>query len=127
MAKKDFSSHNEAKIELGKIIAKYRAGRSLRSLAVAIGIPASNVTYIERGINAPSADVYIKLIRELQPSEKDREIMDGLYSEIRHLPAPQVCNIILENDGLGDAIKKLEGKKLTRENLKAIQQLFLTF
>lgn len=127
MENEQFSSCNDAKIKLGAMISKCRGKRSLRSFATAIGLPASNVTYIEKGVNAPSPKIYVKIVKELCPDANDRKMMDDLYILIRQTPPPQVCDIILNNEGLCDTIKELEGKQLTKENIKSIQKLFSTF
>lgn len=52
-------NRKELKIELGQIIKFNREakGSSQRKLAKAIGLPNSNLKYIEDGINAPSPEV----------------------------------------------------------------------
>ena len=67
------------KQELGSLIKECRGKRSLRSVANAVGLPPSNLKYIEDGVNAPSPEVYAKLIDELRPSESIRKKMDRLY------------------------------------------------
>lgn len=55
------------------MLALSRGKRSLREIARAIEIPASNPSYIEKDINAPSPKVYKKTILELAPSTKNRQ------------------------------------------------------
>ena len=55
-----------AKKELGKLISKSRENiMSQRKLARGINIPPSNMKYIEDGVNAPTADVYEKILEIL--------------------------------------------------------------
>lgn len=126
MAKKNFDDKSK-KVELGRLIAKCRGNMSQRQLAKAIGIPPSNMTYIENGINVPTSDVYEKIISILVPSDTEHKKMDSLYSSIRHAPPPDVCNVVLEHAGLGDTLRLLAGKKLSAENLREIETLFSSF
>ena len=72
MAKKNFNSQSKEKDALGKLISKSRVkkGFSLRKFAENIGLPPSNMTYIEKGINAPMAEVFERILKELKPGEK---------------------------------------------------------
>ena len=76
MPKKNFDSKKKQKEQLGSMFTLCRGQRSLREIARAIEIPASNLSYIEKGINAPSPEVYEKIILELAPSDKKRQDMD---------------------------------------------------
>jgi len=76
------------KKELGRKIAQCRGEKSLRQLATQIGLAPSNLKYIEDGINAPTAEIYSKLITVLQPSVQDRKAMDVLYMSLRATPPP---------------------------------------
>ncbi len=128
MPKKNFNKLSDEKEKLGDIIRKLREekGISLRKLAKAIGLAASNLTGIECGKNAPSPEVYSKIIINLQPSKVVHHEMDVLYSTIRNSPPPDVCNIILQNDGLGDRIKLLGNEPLTPKQLSAIEMFFVS-
>lgn len=127
MARKEFISREEEKKALGRLIKKCRGSISLRRFAAEIGIPASNLIYIEQGINAPSPDVYRRIIETGMFSKIDRRMMDQLYSSIRELPPPKICEIILNNSALCDTIELLDGKELTDKNINEIRNLFLTF
>lgn len=126
MARKNFDDKSK-KYELGRLIAKCRGDMSQRQLAKAIGIPPSNMTYIENGINVPTSDTYEKIISVLAPNMKEHKKMDFLYSSIRHAPPPDVCNVVLEHVGLGETLRLLAGKKLSEENLREIEALFSSF
>lgn len=128
MPKKNFNDLSKEKEKLGKFIRKLREekGISLRKLVEVIGLAASNLTGIESGKNAPSPEVYSKIIINLQPSKDVHHKMDVLYSTIRNSPPPDVCNIILQNDGLGDKIKLLGNKPLTTKQLSAIETFFVS-
>ena len=127
--KKDFDSKSQDKIALGKAISKLRYDKalSLRQMAKSIGIPPSNLTYIENGVNAPTADIYVLIIQKLAPTEKQRKIMDELYMKIRQTPPPDVCNIILNNKELGEKIRLLNNVSLSSDQLVSIEKLFATF
>ena len=109
MAKKDFTKQIEQKVELGKLIKKLslRKDLSLRKLADMIGLQPSNLFYIQTGANAPSPEVYQKLITALTPTEKERFKLDKLYGEIRKIPPPDVCEILINNPNLYEQIRKL--------------------
>ena len=53
-------------IELGLLIRDCRGTLSQSQLAKRVGLPRSNMKYIEDGVNAPTAEVYDKLIKELK-------------------------------------------------------------
>jgi len=129
LMKKDFDAKIQDKIALGKAISKLRFDKSisLRQLSKSIGIPPSNLTYIESGVNAPTADIYKLIIQELSPTEKQRKIMDGLYMNIRQTPPPDVCNILMVNNGLGEKIRLLQNVSLTSDQLTSIEELFTSF
>ena len=125
---KEQDSKKELKEELGKIIKSYRLekGMSQRGLAKAIDLPNSNLKYIEDGINAPSFEVYKKIMRELNPNAKDRGRMDYLYSKIRGTPPPDICDFMLANHELFTAIRKNKGR-LTKAQTEKLNALLETF
>ncbi len=127
MAKKNFTTESEKKQVLGKLIAQCRSNYSQRQLAKLIDIPPSNLTYIENGVNAPSPEVYLKIIQTLNPKPKQRQKMDALYMEIRKLPPPDVCNVLLENTDMVDKLRILSGLPLTQEQLRKVEELFNSF
>ena len=83
-------------------------GESKRGLTRAIDVPNSNLKYIEDGINAPSPEVYKKIILLLKPDDKDRGRMDNLYSQIRGTPPPDICEFMIENVYLYDVLRSLD-------------------
>lgn len=95
-----------AKKKLGKIISKCRGKTSQRSLAKSVGLPPSNMKYIEDGINAPTAETYTSIIQNINPDKKTHDEMDRLYSVIRGAPPPDVCNIVLNQKGMNDTLRK---------------------
>jgi len=127
MAKKNFSSETEKKQALGKLIAQCRGNISQRQLAKMIDLPPSNLTYIENGVNAPSPEVYFKIIQTLNPKPKIRQKMDKLYMEIRNIPPPDVCNVLMENTEMVDKLRILSGLPLTQEQLRKVEELFNSF
>ena len=63
--------------KLGELITECRGRRSLRKIAEPSGIAASQLQSIERGILAPTADIYPKLLDTLQPDEKQKSEKDS--------------------------------------------------
>ena len=100
---------------------------SLRKLEDAVRIPASNIKYIEDGVNAPSPEVYEAIVRELNPTEAERKELDRLYSLIRGTPPPDVCKIICANAELNDALRVLEDQTLTKEQIAEVTALLTSF
>ena len=100
---------------------------SQRQLAKAVELAPSNMKYIEDGVNAPTAEVYDKLIKELKPDLQTRQRMDRLYMAIRKVPPPDVCRTITQNKDLVDAIRKLENCNLTPDQMKSVDTLFASF
>lgn len=118
----------KAKKQLGKEIANCRGkARSGRNLASAIGLPPSNMKYIEDGVNAPSPDCYAKLIEELKPPPKQRKKMDNLYVIIRNVPPPDVCKIINSNENFFDVLRLLQDTTISDEYLEKMKSLFASF
>ena len=114
-------------IELGGLIRNCRGTLSQSQLANRIGLPRSNMKYREDGVNAPTADVYDKLIKELKPDLQTRRRMDRLYMAIRKVPPPDICRTITQNKDLVDAMRKLEGCNLTPDQIKSVAVLFASF
>lgn len=129
MAKKNFSIHSEEKSDLGKLIAKLRNEKniSLRKFADVVGLSPSNITYIEKGANIPTAEVYEKIIKELKPKIEDKIEMDKLFCKVRKIPTPEVCQVILNNYELGERIKTIGNTVLTTEQLNLVEELFKSF
>ena len=114
-------------IELGSLIRDCRGALSQSQLAIKIGLSRSNMKYIEDGVNAPTAEVYDKLIKELNPNLLTRRRMDYLYMAIRKAPPPDVCRTLIQNRDLIDAMRKLEGYNLSPQQLKSVATLFASF
>ena len=114
-------------IELGLLIRDCRGTLSQSQLAKRVGLPRSNMKYIEDGVNAPTAEVYDKLIKELKPDWQTRRRMDRLYMAIRKVPPPDICRTITQNKDLVDAMRKLEGCNLTPDQIKRVAALFASF
>ena len=114
-------------IELGSLIRDCRGTLSQSQLAKRVGLPRSNMKYIEDGVNAPTAEVYDKLIKELKPDLHTHRRMDHLYMAIRKVPPPDVCRTITQNKDLVDAMRKLEGCNLTPSQIESVAALFASF
>ena len=118
----------QLKVELGKLIKSNRESKdySQRGFAKVIDLPNSNLKYIEDGINAPSPEVYKNIILQLNPNDKDRDKMDYLYSQIRRTPPPDICEFMIENDEVFNAIRKNK-YKLTRIQTGQLNKLLESF
>lgn len=116
-----------AKQNLGTLIMRCRGTLSQSQLAKRVGLPRSNLKYIEDGVNAPTAEVYDKLIKELKPDLQARRRMDRLYMAIRKVPPPDICRTITQNKDLVDAMRKLEGCNLTPDQIESVAALFASF
>ena len=126
--KTENENKKQLKGELGKLIKSNREAKdySQRGLAKAIDLPNSNLKYIEDGINAPSPEVYKNIILQLNPNDKDRDKMDYLYSQIRGTPPPDICEFMIENDEVFNAIRKNK-YKLTRTQTGQLNKLLESF
>lgn len=126
--KREIDNKKELKVELGMIIKSNREAKdnSQRGLAKAINLPNSNLKYIEDGINAPSFEIYKKIICELNPNPKDRARMDYLYSRIRGTPPPDICEFMVANNKIFDSIRKNKCR-LTRTQIEKLNNLLETF
>ncbi len=118
-----------AKTKLGKSIKKLREqkGYSQRELARAVNLSPSNMKYIEDGVNAPSPEKYLSIIRCLLPNYKDRDKLDSLYSIVRGTPPPDVCNIICDNKGLNDVLRIIDGQTLSINQIEQLKLLVKSF
>lgn len=122
----------QQKLLLGQAIKAIRTDDergyvSLRKLEDAVGIPASNVKYIEDGVNAPSPEAYAAIVKELNPTDTERKELDRLYSLIRGTPPPDVCKIICANEGLNNALRVLDNQTLTKEQIAEVTALLTSF
>ena len=115
------------KIKLGKLIKDCRGERSLRCVAAAIGLSPSNLKYIEDGVNAPSPEIYIKLMHELEPKGKIKKDIEHSYMLIRQAPPPDIYEIIKTNERLNESLRIIEGHTLTQQQLKELDALLNSF
>lgn len=122
-------SIEKAMKSLGKLIKECREKekRGLRKIAEPCGIPASQLLSIENGALTPTADVYAKLVYELQPDDKIRRKMDNMFMTIRKTPPPDICDFFICNSELTDAIRALPRTKLTPSQLDALKKQFEIF
>ena len=126
-AKKGDKTLKNNKKKLGRKICDLRGKMSQRELAKQIGLPNSNLKYIEDGVNAPTHEVYESIIKTLSPSPEKRKEMDELFSSIRKTPPPDVCNIIIETEGMNDVIRLIDGISLDKKQLGQVKTLFMSF
>lgn len=121
-------SLNNSKKKLGKLISKCRGDKMSQSqLAKRVGLARSNMKYIEDGVNAPTADIYKRIIEELLPSPKRKAEMDRLFTKIRRVPPPDVCDVLLNNIQLMNSIQSLYGIQITDDQSKKISALIESF
>ena len=123
----DSKKIEKQKKELGKLIKECRDKKSLRSVADAVGLPPSNLKYIEDGVNAPSPETYANLISELSPQAPMRKKMDRAYMLIRNAPPPDVCKVVTTNEGLNDSLRIIEGRTLTPQQFQELNTLLRSF
>lgn len=127
-AKSESADVVKAKKKLGNLIAKCRGKTmSQRQLATAIGLPPSNMKYIEDGINCPTADVYSRLIDVLHPSPKNRVELDQTYMIIRNAPPPDVCDRVKKDTYLINAIRAMDDTPLTEAQAQQLMALLGSF
>ena len=118
----------KAKEKLGSLIAKCRgSSMSQRQLAAAVGLPPSNMKYIEDGINCPTAEIYSKLISTLKPSIKKRTELDQAYMIIRNTPPPDVCDRVKKDPHLMKIIRAMDDALLTDSQAQQIMALLGSF
>lgn len=121
----------KAKQQLGQKIKKLRESQketiSLRKLAGLVNLPPSNMKYIEDGVNAPTAEVYDAIIRNLKPKDKLHAEMDSLYTIIRGTPPPDVCNIVRKNTGMNDALRIVKDQELSAQQIASLKALLTSF
>ena len=121
----------KAKQQLGKKIKNLRESQketiSLRKLARLVNLPPSNMKYIEDGVNAPTAEVYDAIIRNLKPKDKLYAEMDRLYTIIRGTPPPDVCDIVRKNNGMNDALRIVKDQELSAQQIASLKALLTSF
>lgn len=118
----------KAKKKLGTLIAKCRGkDMSQRQLATAVGLPPSNMKYIEDGINCPTADVYSRIISVLNPPKKKLDELDQAYMIIRNTPPPDVCNRVKNDLNLMNVIRAMDDALLTESQAQQIMALLGSF
>lgn len=122
----------EQKLLLGQAIKAIRTDDergyiSLRKLEDLVGIPASNLKYIEDGVNAPSPEAYTAIVLHLHPTVEERKELDRLYSSVRKTPPPDVCKVVCANAGLNDALRIIGDQNLSAKQIGQIQALLLSF
>ena len=126
--KPEAANVEKAKKNLGELIAQCRSNNmSQRQLAAAVGLPPSNMKYIEDGINCPTAEVYAKLISALNPLPHQRAELDQAYMCIRNTPPPDVCNRVKNDPQLMNVIRSMDDALLTESQAQQIMALLNSF
>lgn len=127
-AKTESSELVKAKKKLGKLIKNCRENKmSQRQLAAEVGLPPSNMKYIEDGINCPTAEVYSRVIAVLNPSPRVRKDMDLAYMTIRNTPPPDVSDRVINDFRLMDIIRAMGDTPLTETQANQIKSLLDSF
>ena len=129
LPKKNYTDNISAnhKIRLGELIKQCRGEISLRKLTDGSILSASNLQYIERGINAPTPEAFEFLLERLKPDDATRNEMDKHYTAIRKIPPPDVCKTIINTNGLVDAIRDFNGQALTDCQARELKSLLTAF
>lgn len=129
MAKKNYRTDGEGKAALGQLIIQMRKEKnlSLRKFAEAISLSPSNLSYIENGVNVPTAEIYQKMLNILKPDAKQQIELDELYTAIRKVPPPDICDILLRNPTLAEKVRLLANVQLSSRQLGEVEKLFTTF
>lgn len=115
--------------QLGARLQKLREKRgfSLRELGAKVGTSAPNLLHLEKGYATPTPQVYEKMLAALSPNPGECGRLDTLYSELRELPPPDVCKVLLANSGLNEALRMLRGVTLTGDQLRELRETLLRF
>ena len=124
MNRKADESIESFKKELGHLIADCRGTMSQRKLASLVGLPPSNMKYIEDGVNAPSPEIYAKIINVLNPAENLRKTMDHFYTAIRKIPPPDICDLFIKHEEMVEVMRIICGQSLSESNIEQIRKVF---
>ncbi len=124
MNKKVDESIESFKKELGRLIADYRGTMSQRKLASLVGLPPSNMKYIEDGVNAPSPEIYARIINALNPNEDLRKTMDHFYTAIRKIPPPDICALFIQHEEMIEVMRIICGQSLSESKIEQIRKVF---
>lgn len=112
------------KIQLGELIRKIRTSNNMsqRELARKINLSNSNLKYIEDGVNAPTPEVYRRLVEIISPSDEELKLLDKLYSDVRGVPPLEVCNFLIKNSDLYSVIRN-NNFKLSKDQIAKISSI----
>lgn len=112
------------KIQLGELIRKIRTSNNMsqRELARKINLSNSNLKYIEDGVNAPTPEVYRRLVEIISPSDEELKLLDKLYSDVRGAPPLEVCNFLIKNSDLYSVIRN-NNFKLSKDQIAKISSI----
>lgn len=129
MPKKNFLDEysEKRKKRLGELIKQTRGELSLRKITEHSSLSASNLQYIEQGVNAPTAETYELLIKRLHPDSEIRAEMDECYMAIRKIPPPDVCKTVMNTSGFVDALREFDGQPITDSQVKELRSLLASF
>lgn len=116
MAKKNFSLQDKKKKELGKLIRELRESRemSLRSLAEAIGLPPSNLSYVEQGVKYGKGIVVSQEINKIVVKFNNNEatlFVHKMHSKFFTLEGgDEIINAMSEYADINARLKKLRNE-----------------
>lgn len=130
--KKEQQQVSNSKKALGGFIKEERlrkkmSQRKLAQLCVSgsnHSLPNSNLKYIEDGVNAPSPQTYNLISQHLALSPEKQYELDRLYSEVRQIPPPDICKIILNNQEINKYLRLLVNQNLTSDDFTKIKECF---
>ncbi|MBQ2876245.1 MAG: hypothetical protein IJE25_04490 [Clostridia bacterium] len=124
MSKNIGESIESFKKELGRLIADCRGAMSQRKLASLVGLPPSNMKYIEDGVNAPSPEIYAKIINALNPDQDLRKTMDHFYTAIRKIPPPDICDMFVQYEEMIEVMRIICGQNMSESTIEQIRKVF---
>ncbi|WP_260952272.1 helix-turn-helix domain-containing protein [Campylobacter sp. RM16187] len=118
------SNIKNLKIQLGDLIKEIRKNKNMsqRELARKINLSNSNLKYIEDGVNAPTPEVYRRLVEIISPSDEELKLLDKLYSDVRGAPPLEVCNFLIKNSDLYSVIRN-NNFKLSKDQIAKISSI----
>lgn len=99
------------KKKMGKWIKQLRESHkpyiSQRQLALAVDITNASLSSIENGSIFPSEELFLKLLNQLQPSQKKRNEMLALFAEAKGTPPPDINSKLSSNSCLWEIVRQL--------------------
>lgn len=115
------------KKKLGKWIKQSREQKqphlSQRQLALAVDITSASLSSIESGMIFPSEELFLKLLKQLQPPPELREKMLTLFAKAKGTSPPDINAELSKNPKLWGLIRQIITVAPSEEQVTQIQQL----